>query len=164
MIDFSNVSITSDFGDYTRFPELQSAEIKRLEENREFYLVDLRMLGTGELYTDSGDLMLVGGVTNLAQAITHRLMTEKGTHPMDATLGVPWSSFLGQTYVDADLVLYELMQEVTEEIYKDIRVKEITSIKAEFIDINVISLSITISPTGTGNTFNVSLDVSGTGD
>jgi len=164
MIEFSNVSITNDFGDYTQYPELQKEEIERLDALREYYLLDLKMMGTGDLFTEHGDIAVTGGLNNLAQALTHRLMTERGSHPMDATLGVPWGAFLGETYSDSALVEYELMQEITAELYKDIRVEDITYISVEFIDLNAIKVDVTVSPTGMGTTFGISLNVQGSGD
>lgn len=159
MIEFSNVSITTDFGEYIRDPELQSKEITRLENITDIYGTDIRMLGTGELFIFRKDLSLVSGIPNLAQALTHRLMTERGHHPMDVTLGIPWSSFLGATYTDSNLVLSRLSTEIVDELTKDVRVLEIQDIEASFVALNVITVSVTIIPIDNNSTFNISLDI-----
>jgi len=163
MVEFSHVSITNDFGDYVQYPDVQNKEISKLNKIREYYLIDLKMMGTGELSTEGGDLSITGGLNNLAQALTHRLMTDRGTHPMDKTLGVPWSSYIGQSYVDDEIIQYELMQEIAAEVYKDIRVQEIISIDVSFIDIYAIKVEIVVAPTGMGSTFGIALQVQDTG-
>lgn len=159
MIEFSNVSITTDFGEYIRDPALQSKEITRLENITDIYGTDIRMLGTGELFVFRKDISIVSGIPNLAQAITHRLMTERGHHPMDITLGIPWSEYLGQTYTDSSIVLARLSSEIVDELLKEERILDVENIEASFTALNVISLSVTIIPIENNATFNISLDI-----
>lgn len=127
------------------------ASVSSNKRNRTLYGTDLEMLATGSLAIDVNnprDLSRVSGIVNYAQAITHRLMTDRGTHPEDRFFGVPWSKYLGSTYMSKSLVISELVADVTEELYKDHRTQEVISVSAEFESNNTIAVTCSIAPIG----------------
>lgn len=118
---------------------------------RDIFKVDLYMPATGDLIADprdkkeKSDIKLVTGIYNYAQQITHRLMTEKGTHPIDRNLGIAWSSYLG-SYLSKSSVKIRLSREIEEEMLKDYRTDEVISISVEFEDQNVVRADVSLKP------------------
>lgn len=116
---------------------------------------DLWMMGTGELIVDeqfgissSKDLSRATGLYNYAQAVTHRLMTSRGTHPEDPFFGVPWLSYLGRRYIDSNFVRSNLIQDITEELYKDPRTADVLSVKVEFENPTTVLVKCNVLPVG----------------
>lgn len=116
------------------------------------YKRDLFMFGEGDLFVNSrqffndGDLKDIGGLLNYAQAITHRLMTTRGTHPEDRFFGVPWGKYLGVAYVSKNIVSTNLIADITEELYKDSRTSEVVSISINFISNTVLEVACSVRP------------------
>lgn len=100
----------------------------------------------GGLYVSGNDLAKVSGILNFAQAITHRLMTYRGTMPGDINFGIPWTNYLGKTYNNKSLVIADLTEEVENEVFKDDRTQEIRSINIEFLNPNVVKVDVTLVP------------------
>lgn len=149
MIDFSHVSITR-YDDYGNDLEAQGISSEKQLLQSRTYLTDLTMLGTGNLFpTQKGnDLNSTTGILNFAQAITHRLMTTKGEHPQDYSLGIAWNKYLGKAFYDIDLVIAELSSEIVTEVMRDIRTAEVTSIQIEFVDITHLNVHLVVLPVG----------------
>lgn len=133
-------------------PSVSLSKHERSLDARVSYGVDLMMFSSGDLFINesnmfiSKDLMRVGGLLNLAQAVTHRLATDRGTHPEDRFFGVPWRNYLGQAYSSRSSVSSSLVADITEEIYKDRRVKEVVSVSVNFQSPTVISVECSILP------------------
>lgn len=100
----------------------------------------------GGLYASGKDLSKVSGVFNYAQAITHRLITYRGTMPGDANFGIPWDNYIGKTYSNRSLVIADLKQEIETEIFKDRRTSSVENIVVEFLNPTVINVDLTIIP------------------
>lgn len=122
--------------------------------------VDLWMMGQGFLIEDDTsrrqdkkDLARAAGIYNYAQAVAHRLMTARGTHPEDAFFGVPWLDYLGRTYVNSQSVISNLIQDITEELYKDSRTSEVVSVTAEFENPTTIVVQCVVLPINVNNEF-----------
>ena len=157
MIDFANVSIKSDWNDYPNDLVSQSSNLDIASVNEILFATDIYMFATGKMYsTTDKKLKLVSGIYNLAQAVSHRLMTTRGSHPMDSTLGVPWDRYLGQTYFDKELTMLEISSDIVSEVLKDPRVSSVDNIVVELIDINAISVQIIIAPIGTNSLAEIS--------
>lgn len=127
--------------------------MRRGRESVEAYGVDLMMLAEGELFvTDDhlnlsrGDIRDVGGLLNYAQAITHRLMTDRGTHPEDRFFGVPWRNYVGQTYTSRHVVKAQLTADITEELYRDHRTGQVVEVKTIFSSPTVVEVSCSVIP------------------
>jgi phage baseplate assembly protein W len=157
MIDFANVSIKSDWNDYPNDLASQSTNRDIASENDLIFASDIYMFATGKMYsTTDKKLQVVSGIYNLAQSISHRLMTTRGEHPMDPSIGVPWTRYLGQTYYDKELIMLEISSEIAEEVLKDPRVDSIEDIFVNMVDINAIEISVVITPIGTNSVAEIS--------
>lgn len=148
MIDFSNVTIKTDDGGYLQDDNLQKTSQESSTSESEVFLTDLFMAATGKLYPTERkkDLKLISGVYNYAQAITHRLMTVRGEHPMDFTLGISWNRYLGKVVYDRELLELELAEEIVNEVTRDQRTGEVTYLSVTFSDINVIKVVLVLTP------------------
>jgi len=124
--------------------------------------VDLYMFAEGDLFVNNtqGDLKLVGSVYNYAQAITHRLMTSRGTHPVDSTFGVPWLNYLGKSYTSSTTVLTNLRQDITDELYKDNRTQKVVQVITKLVDPTIIDVTTVVLPIGVNqSTLSINLTV-----
>jgi hypothetical protein len=100
----------------------------------------------GGLYVSGKDLSKVSGALNYAQALTHRLITYRGTMPGDATFGVPWQNYLGKTYGNKSLIIADLSQDIENEVFKDRRTAELRNIEVNFVTPNVVTVDLTVVP------------------
>lgn len=142
----------------------QSAALVKNSQLRTFFLQDLLMFAEGDLFVDEensqkGDLKLAAGLYNFAQAITHRLMTDRGTHPEDAFFGVPWSNYIGQVYNSQSIVYSNLIQDITDELYKDNRTQQVVYVKPNFIDSTTIEVECAVLPINISTSVLVSLSL-----
>lgn len=120
------------------------------------------MFAEGDLFVNNtqGDLKLVGSVYNYAQAITHRLMTSRGTHPVDSTFGVPWLNYLGKSYTSSTTVLTNLRQDITDELYKDNRTQKVVQVITKLVDPTIIDVTTVVLPIGVNqSTLSINLTV-----
>lgn len=124
----------------------QLALLSQKEVEDSTYLSDLMMLAEGDLFASRGDLKAVAGLLNYGQAITHRLMTTKGRHPRDRSMGISWDKYLGKTYYSQELVIAELSSEIQEEVLRDYRTLAVSFVEAEFLDMNTLKIDIGIIP------------------
>lgn len=121
-------------------------------QNSSVYRRDIFMFAKGDMFVNeqeffsARDLKDIGGVLNYAQAITHRLMTTRGTHPEDVFFGVPWYDYLGQRYTDGRVTLSRLTADITEELYKDNRTQEVGYVRPEFNGRTAIFVSCAVIP------------------
>lgn len=124
----------------------------RSQENIRLYGTDLLMFAEGDLFINerqffsSGDLREVSGLLNYAQAITHRLVTDRGTHPEDRFFGVPWRNYLGQSYASKSVITSRLVADITEELYKDRRTKEVAEVRAVFSTPTSVEVTCSVIP------------------
>jgi len=111
---------------------------------------DLYMFAEGDLFENEsqGDLKIVASVYNYAQAITHRLMTDRGTHPIDSTFGVPWSDYLGHTYMSSTILLTNLRQDITDELYRDGRTQKVVQVITSLKTPDVVDVICVVLPIG----------------
>ena len=151
-IDIGGVKFTySREGFLTDFSQAESALDSSLQ-NSTIYGRDLFMFSTGDLFVNeqqfftSMDFKDIGGIFNYAQAITHRLMTARGTHPEDSFFGVPWYDYLGKRYSDGRITLSRLTADITEELYKDSRTQEVAYVRPVFDGRTSISVSCGVVP------------------
>ena len=120
------------------------------------------MFAEGDLFVNAtqGDLKLVGSVYNYAQAITHRLMTTRGTHPVDSTFGVPWLDYLGKSYTSSTTVLTNLKQDIADELYKDNRTQKVVQVITKLVDPTIIDVTTVVLPIGVNqSTLSINLTV-----
>ena len=117
---------------------------------------DLYMFGTGDLLFEERirefervDLGRVAGVYDYAQAITHRLMTSRGTLPEDRFFGVPWNSYIGRSYISSSAVRTNLVQDITDELYRDRRTQEVVYVRVDFKSPTVVAVECAVIPVGT---------------
>jgi len=158
----SKINILSD--EIVNSEQNQSLVLNQKEENKEIFGSDLYMFATGNLFVNDRpyskkDISLVSGIYNYAQAITHRLMTTRGTMPGASSFGVPWDDYIGATYKDKNTVRRLLISDITEEIYKDSRTGEVLSVETNFSDPNVINVVCTITPVNFNTSFQVNVTV-----
>lgn len=135
--------------EFTDFGEDESFFQAKLDGDRrasEVLGMDFLMFAEGGLFAENKKLKKATGIFNFAQAITHRLMTTRGTMPGDPFFGVPWGKYLGATYVNKNFLINSLIDDVDEELEKDFRVGRILNIDASFINPNTISLNVSIIP------------------
>lgn len=136
-------------------------------QNAPAYRRDLMMLATGDLFSTqqphftSRDFREVGGLVNYAQAITHRLMTTRGTHPEDISFGVPWDRYIG-TYVSERFIIPNLTADITEEVMKDSRTESVASVTINFTSNSVVEVVCELIPIfNQGGSVEVALTVAG---
>jgi hypothetical protein len=126
--------------------DLQTSFLTKKESEDATYLSDLMMLAEGDIIHSRGDFKLAAGLLNYGQALTHRIMSTKGRHPRDRTLGIAWDKYLGQSYMSKDLVIAELSTEIEEELYRDYRTAQVTYVNVSFLDVNAISIETGVIP------------------
>lgn len=127
------------------FSKLQA----KLDSDRrasEVFGMDFLMFAEKGLFSEGTDLKKAAGIFNFGQAITHRLMTSRGTMPGDPFFGVPWDSYLGQTYRNKSFLNADLKNDIEEEVFKDSRTAQIPRLTLNFLDINTIEIDMTIIP------------------
>ena len=126
---------------------------------------ELLMFAEGDLFPQglphSRDIGVAKGLANYAQAITHRLMTTRGTHPEDYFFGVPWDNYIGNTYMSRGLIIGTLIVDITEELYKDRRTSRVVYVNAEFTEPTIIDVKCAVEPVLIGEEINFSLTVNG---
>lgn len=151
-ISISKVAINFTREGFLDDANVSSNRLSRVRNGVNLLGIDLFMFATGDLHPqeqevalDTVDLRRAAGLYNYAQAITHRLMTARGTHPEDSFFGVPWFDYLGHGWTSRDEVRVNLMQDITDELYKDNRTKEVLSIDVEFLDVNTIHTKCAVS-------------------
>jgi hypothetical protein len=127
---------------------LNQEEVASTFLGRDFFMA--REFTEGGLYINGKDLSNVSGILNYAQAITHRLMTYRGTMPGDAAYGMPWNNYLGKTYKNKSLIIANLTQDLEDEVFKDRRTASVKNITVEFLDPNTITSVVSLVPIYTG--------------
>jgi hypothetical protein len=135
----SNADVSSDFS------KLQ-AKLDSDKRASEVFGMDFLMFAEKGLFAEGRDLKKATGIFNFGQAVTHRLMTTRGTMPGDPFFGVPWGNYLGQTYRNKSLLLADLRSEVENEVLKDFRTGQILNFNLKFLDVNTVSIDMTIVP------------------
>jgi hypothetical protein len=120
--------------------------------SREFGMDFLMFSNGGLFYDESGGLKKAAGIFNYAQALTHRLSTERGTMPGSPFFGVPWSNYLGKTYKNSSLILANLREEILEEVFRVKGTSRVDKSNVFFIDPNVVSVELLVVPIFTNNT------------
>jgi len=135
----------------------ENQQIDKIRREKTQLGTDLKMLATGNLLTKKKGLDIAIGIQNFAQAITHRLMTVRGEHPEDASVGVPWNLYLGATYDDANQILADLGGEILTEVYKDYRTTYAKFDYIRFADSNIIEISLSVTNQA-NDTANISLN------
>lgn len=129
--------------------------------------IDLLMFASGDLLSENRirefekiDLARGAGIYNYAQAITHRLMTSRGTHPEDRFFGVPWFNYLGRIYVNPSTILSSLTQDITDEVFKDSRTQDVIYVTPSFLNVNTIRVEMSLLPVGvTDNQLQLGLSI-----
>lgn len=145
----------------------EAAQISALSKNAELkslFKTDLLMFAEGELFVNNRpytakDLDLVSGVYNYAQAITHRLMTTRGTMPGDRFFGVPWDNYLGVPYQSTNTVTRLLTIDITDELYKDSRTGQVVSVSPEFTSPTSVQVNCTVVPIRLSTSIDISVVV-----
>lgn len=119
--------------------------------------MDFLMFAEKGLFFEGNDLKKSVGTFNLAQAVTHRLMTTRGTMPGDPFFGVPWFNYLGKNYSNKDILLANLREDINDEVLKDSRVGVVKSITANFVDPTTVNVDLSIIPifTAYSDTINI---------
>ena len=145
MITFTRVQLNNVSEEYTSSLSQQLDNLNTLEAEENAYLSDLITLGEGDLLTEHDDFLVRSGLLNYGQAITHRLMTTRGSHPIDPTLGINWYNYMGQTYASKEFIQATLSLEISQEVYKDFRTSEVYSVLVDFLDVNTVLITISFS-------------------
>lgn len=152
VIELNGVRLNSSREDFLGSFALSEELLDESLGNVPVYGRDLLMFAEGDLFVNerefftSRDLKDVGGLVNYAQAITHRLMTTRGTHPEDRFFGVPWNDYIGSPYVSSRAIQSRLVVDITEELYKDRRTREVQAVETEFTSPTVISVRCFVIP------------------
>jgi hypothetical protein len=130
------------------FSDASSLQAKLSNDRRASSILgmDFLMAAEGGLFSEQTSLKKVVGIFNLAQALTHRLMTTRGTMPGDSFFGVPWFNYLGRTYKNKDIIIANLREEIVSEILKDTRVGQIKSININFLSPLAIIVDVSLIP------------------
>lgn len=154
-ITFNNVNVAFAHRNLVSDVTEQLLRVEETTARNQAYSKDLMMMGEGTLFASEGviakkDLVVVSGILNYAQAITHRLMTPRGYHPADPSFGVPWYRYLGQSYTNKLLVEGDLILDITEELYKDRRTQSVEEVRVSFEGIHIINLECKVVPVGYG--------------
>lgn len=145
MITFTRVQLSTASEEYTSSLSLQLNTLNALEAEESTYLSDLITFGEGDLLTENRDFLVRSGLLNYGQAVTHRLMTTRGSHPIDPTIGINWYNYMGQTYISPEFIQATLSLEISQEIYKDFRTSNVYSVIVEFSDINTVLITASFS-------------------
>jgi len=151
LITFNNMNVTFANSELIGDIEEQISRLSASDARRRIFRTDLMMLGEGDIRTTSSslpskDMMIVSGVLNYAQALLHRLMTTRGYHPADRSFGVPWDSYLGQSYRNKSIVEAQLSSDVAEEIGKDSRTASVIKVVCKFESPTVVSVVCDVAP------------------
>jgi len=144
------------------FSDSSSLQAKLSNDRRSSSVLgmDILMFAEGGLFGEDKKLRKAVGVFNLAHAITHRLMTTRGTMPGDAFFGVPWNNYIGKTYKNKDIVIANLREDIITEILKDGRVGQIKSLNIAFTDPTIITIDVSIVPIFTAYTNTIDIVIS----
>ena len=126
--------------------DTQTSLLSQKEYEDKTYLADFMMVAEGDVFLSRKDYKIAAGLLNYGQALTHRIMTTKGNHPRDRTLGIEWNKYLGQSYISKSMVIAELSTELEEEIYRDYRTSEVTYIDIEFLNENTLKIETGVIP------------------
>jgi len=151
-ISIGSVQFQPSREDFLSTISINEAALEKSLEDSAAYGKDLLMFGTGDLFVEeqeffvSGDTKAISGLLNYAQAITHRLMTTRGTHPEDRFFGVPWNNYIGQAYSSSRIVKSRLISDITEELYKDRRTREVAYVRASFESPTVLGVECAVIP------------------
>jgi hypothetical protein len=141
------------------FSDSSSLQAKLTNDRRASFSLgmDFLMFAEKGLFFEGGDFKKAVGVFNLAHALTHRLMTTRGTMPGDAFFGIPWNNYLGRTYSNKNLVIANLTEDIASEILKDSRVGQIKSINILFSSPTVLTVDVSVIPilTAYSDTINI---------
>jgi hypothetical protein len=135
----STADVSSDFS------KLQ-AKLNSDKRASEVFGMDFLMFAEKGLFSEGTDLKKAAGIFNFGQAITHRLMTTRGTMPGDPFFGVPWNNYLGQSYRNKNLLIADLRTEIEDEVLRDSRTSQVLNLNLKFLDINTIEVDMTILP------------------
>lgn len=100
-----------------------------MAELDEFYLTDLVHDQGTLLESASGDLDTVSGLSNLQQALFHRLITRKGTLIHRPTYGVGIKDY--QNALGSIGTYRKLAAEIDEQFRQDFRVQDVRGVKIE---------------------------------
>lgn len=165
-IRISNLSINLARDGFVANEEVSSLLKDTSKERVRLLGKDLFMFAEGTLgltqsiATDmKPDLSIAAGIYNYAQAITHRLMTTRGTHPADRFFGVPWDRYIGKTYSSGETIRSSLVQEITDELFKEPRTQNVVYVTANFQTKNVLEISCAVVPVGVTTDIEISLNV-----
>lgn len=99
-----------------------------MAEIDEFFLMDLAHTGS-LLESSSGDLDVVSGLSNLRQALYHRLITRPGSLIHRPDYGVGIKDF--QNAVGSIATFRQLAQAIDEQFRQDFRVKDVRGVSIE---------------------------------
>jgi hypothetical protein len=157
---------TIRFGDieFLTDGEVQQNSLDKFNEENTILKNDLLMFATKDIFYDNQifvelrDYRRSTGILTYAQAITHRLMTTRGTMPGDSSFGVPWDLFIGRAYSNKDAVVINLIQEISDEVARDNRTQGV-SVSASFTANNAISVTCSVIPKGFRDPITISLNV-----
>jgi len=144
------------------FSDASSLQAKLSNDRRASAVLgmDILMFAEGGLFSDDKTLKKAVGVFNLAHAITHRLMTTRGTMPGDAFFGVPWNNYMGRSYGNKEIVIANLREDIASEVLKDSRVGQIKNINITFVDPTTITVDLSIVPIFTAYSDTINIVVS----
>lgn len=159
-----NSKININTEELTDSEAAQISALSRNSQRKNLFSTDLLMFAEGDLFVNNKpyqnkDLDLVSGVYNYAQAITHRLMTARGTMPGDANFGVPWNSYLGTTYANPSNIIRALIAEITDELYKDARTGEVIRVNPEFTAPTVLQVECVVVPINVQTNVDISFSI-----
>lgn len=93
----------------------------------EFWGTDIRLFNRDLRVSPSGDIELVTELDNIAQALRHRLTTEKGFLPYDSEYGLDLSLFIGRKNLVEKQELLKFA--IVDAIKKEPRIQTINEIK-----------------------------------
>lgn len=150
-ISFRNLNVTYANTQLVGDIDQQITRIQESDARRRAFRTDLMMLGEGDLWVSNSllenrDFLIVSGMLNYAQALTHRLVTPRGYHPADPSFGVPWYSYLGISYTSKSVMQGQLIADITEELIKDSRTGAVLSVTVDFQSPTVITTSCNVVP------------------
>lgn len=145
-ITLDSTSVNPAYEDFSSdFSKYQAALSNDASASRVFGM-DFLMFAEGGFFKTGTGLSKASGIFNYGQAITHRLLTHRGTMPGDPLFGVPWGNYLGRSYRNKNPIIASLSQDISEEVFKDPRTGSIYNIDVSFKDINTIEVGIVLIP------------------
>lgn len=151
-ISVDNIRFDASRGDFISNVEMSEEKLDKSLEDSSVLGRDLLMIGEGDLFLrereffSARDIRDLGGLLNYAQAISHRLMTPRGYHPEDRFFGVPWYNYIGKTYSSSSAIRSQIVSDVTEEVYKDRRTREVHGVSANFLSPTVLEVTCSVVP------------------